>query len=292
DGPLPSSAAARVEAVLGARGASFFVEIVEASGLLRVQVEEALGELVARGRVTADSFNGLRALLTPQRRRAGFRGRSRQRGAGGFDAAGRWALIGGPAGTGAVDGAAASARFDARTAPSQAAVEHAAGALLRRYGVVCRAVLGRETLAPPWRLLLAVYRRWEARGEIRGGRFVAPLGGEQFALPDAVAAMRRVRRAEHDDDWIMISAADPLNLAHLVGSSRRTPAVPWRQVVFVRGKPVAARSAAGIEWLAEVEPAVQGRITPLLEQAAPVSIAGRSSLYRTARKGFSTRMPP
>src|SRR5690606_24920590 len=93
DGPLPSSAAARVEAVLGARGASFFVEIVEASGLLRVQVEEALGELVARGRVTADSFNGLRALLTPQRRRAGFRGRSRQRRGGGFDAAGRWALI-------------------------------------------------------------------------------------------------------------------------------------------------------------------------------------------------------
>src|SRR5690606_41080813 len=96
DDPPPSSAAARVEAVLAARGALFFVEIVQATGLLRVQVEEALGELVARGRVTADSFNGLRALLTPQRRRAGFGGRCRQRGTGGFDAAGRWALIGEP----------------------------------------------------------------------------------------------------------------------------------------------------------------------------------------------------
>src|SRR5690606_13735874 len=98
----PSSAAARVEAALAAKGALFFVEIVQHTGLLRVQVEEALGELVARGRVTADSFNGLRALVTPQRRRERFRGRGRPAaGIGAFDAAGRWALIGG-AGSGPV----------------------------------------------------------------------------------------------------------------------------------------------------------------------------------------------
>src|SRR5690606_22021346 len=108
---------------LASHGALFFVEIVQASGLLRVQVEEALGELVARGRVTADSFNGLRALLTPQRRRAGFRGRSRQRGAGGFDAAGRWALIGGPATAAAPAVAEAAAPSGAWTAQPTGPVE-------------------------------------------------------------------------------------------------------------------------------------------------------------------------
>jgi len=264
DDPPPSSAAARVEAVLAARGALFFVEIVQATGLLRVQVEEALGELVARGRVTADSFNGLRALLTPQRRRAGFGGRSRRRGEGGFDAAGRWALIVEPAAAGVAGGEDVPpfGALDGRPAgdgPSPAAVEHAARALLNRYGVVCRAILGRELLAPPWRLLLDVYRRWEARGEIRGGRFVAPLGGEQFALPDAVAALRKVRQAEAGDEWVVISAADPLNFAHLAGAAPRTPAVPWRQLLFRRGKLVAARGAAGIEWFERFDAAEQRR---------------------------------
>ncbi|HEX6994782.1 MAG TPA: DEAD/DEAH box helicase [Gammaproteobacteria bacterium] len=263
DDPPPSSAAARVEAVLAARGALFFVEIVQATGLLRVQVEEALGELVARGRVTADSFNGLRALLTPQRRRAGFGGRSRQRGVGGFDAAGRWALIAEPAFAPAAGNDAASTSDAvvpfASDAPSPAALEHAARALLRRYGVVCRAILGREMLAPPWRLLLDVYRRWEARGEIRGGRFVAPLGGEQFALPDAVVALRKVRQAERDDEWVVISAADPLNFAHLAGAASRMPAVPWRQLLFRGGKLVAARGAGGIEWFERFDGAEERR---------------------------------
>ena len=249
DDPPLSSAAARVESVLAARGALFFVEIVQATGLLRVQVEEALGELVARGRVTADSFNGLRALLTPQSRRAGFGARSRRRGVSGFDAAGRWALIAEPSSSAPGNGAARDDGNPFTTdVPSQAVVEHAARALLQRYGVVCRALLGREMLAPPWRLLLDVYRRWEARGEIRGGRFVSPLGGEQFALPEAVVALRKVRQAEPDDEWVVISAADPLNFAHLAGATPRMPAVPWRQLLFRGGKLVAARGAAGIEW--------------------------------------------
>src|SRR5690606_22525636 len=173
-----SGAAQRVLAALEARGASFFIEIVQASGLLRVQVEEALGELVARGLVTADSFNGLRALLTPQSRRRGFRGRGRLRGSTGFDSAGRWALLAPP---------------DAGAPARDEAIAHAAMALLRRYGVVARALLANETLAAGWRELLPIYRSAEARGEIRGGRFVEPLGGEQFALAEAVDELRRLR---------------------------------------------------------------------------------------------------
>jgi len=266
--------------VLAARGALFFVEIVEASGLLGVQVEEALGELVAHGSVTADSFNGLRALLTPQRRRAGFRGRGRRRGASpGFDAAGRWALIPSavpvpiPAlptlSAGRHEAAGSCGAVNAPTAdPAAAALELAARTLLRRYGVVCRATLGRETLLPSWRELLGVYRRWEARGEIRGGRFVAPLGGEQFALPEAVEAMRGVRRRTDDDEWVVISAADPLNLAHLAGLASRMPAVPWLKLVFHQGKPIAARSTAGIEWLAPVGAAEQTRAASLFAESS------------------------
>jgi len=223
-----SGAAERVAAALDARGASFFVEIVQTSGLLRVQVEDALGELVARGLVTADSFHGLRAVLTPQSRRRGFRGRGRLRGAAAFDAAGRWALLDRPSDAGA---------------ERAEAIAHAAQALLRRYGVVCRALLAREPLAPAWRELLPVYRSAEARGEIRGGRFVEPLGGEQFALLEAVEELRRVRREQRADESLALSVADPSNLASVVGDTARTGAAPSRRLVFRNGAVVAAESA-------------------------------------------------
>jgi ATP-dependent Lhr-like helicase len=197
-----------------------------------VQVEEALGELVARGLVTADSFHGLRALLTPQSRRRGFRGRGRLRGSTGFDAAGRWALLELP---------------PEGSAPPDA-IEHAAKALLRRYGVMCRKLLAREALAPTWRELLPFYRSAEARGEIRGGRFVEPLGGEQFALIEAVEELRRLRRAKDKDEWVTLSVADPLNLAGLPDDAPR----------------VAAETAAGLSWLTALEPADQRRAAALL----------------------------
>ena len=222
-----TGAAERVAAALEARGASFFVEIVQASGLLRVQVEDALGELVARGLVTADSFHGLRAVLMPQSRRRGFRGRGRLRGTAAFDAAGRWALLGRPS--------------DADAGRAEA-IQHAAMALLRRYGVVARALLAREALAPSWRELLPIYRSAEARGEIRGGRFVEPLGGEQYALIEAVEELRRVRRTQDADEWLELSTADPLNLNVVVGDSARTFA-PARKLVFRNGAVVSAESA-------------------------------------------------
>jgi ATP-dependent Lhr-like helicase len=266
-----SGAAQRVLGALETRGASFFVELVQASGLLRVQVEEALGELVARGLVTADSFNGLRALLTPQSRRRGFRGRGRLRGSMGFDSAGRWALLAPP-------DASAPAREDA--------IAHAAMALLRRYGVVTRALLGNETLAPSWRELLPVYRSAEARGEIRGGRFVEPLGGEQFALAEAVEELRRLRRNRGEDEWVEVSPADPGNLSALMTTQVRRTLPGVKRVLFKSGTAVAVQNAVGIEWLTELSTVERRHAAELL---APREATAQR--YDFARRGLLRPRP-
>jgi ATP-dependent Lhr-like helicase len=267
-----SGAAERVATALRTRGASFFVEIVQVSGLLRVQIEEALGELVARGIVTADSFHGLRAVLTPPSRRRGFRGRGRLRGAAAFDAAGRWALLDGSFSAGSPAGASPA---QPGSAARSEAIEHAAKALLRRYGVVCRALLARETLAPSWRELLPFYRSAEARGEIRGGRFVEPLGGEQFALIEAVEDLRRLRRTKGSDEWLVLSVADPLNLTNLVAALPRVPAAPSRRLVLKNGAAVAAETGAGIDWRTELTASEQRHVAGLLAPEAPVSPSPR-----------------
>ena len=175
-----SSIAARVRDALAAQGASFFADLVAHTGLLRTQVEAALAELVALGLVTSDSFSGLRTLIAPASQRPSFaprRHRSPRPRVSGVGAAGRWSLL--------------PALTPADTAARDAAVAHAAQALLDRHGVVFRAALDHENCAPPWRELLYVYRRLEARGELRGGRFVERFAGEQFALPDAVALLRK-----------------------------------------------------------------------------------------------------
>jgi ATP-dependent Lhr-like helicase len=232
-----SARALRLLEAFDTRGALFFVELVQLTGLLRTEVEGALGELVARGLVTSDAFKGLRALLTPERRRRGFHGRARRRSHAdaSFDAAGRWALV---------QPVLDAADDDAR----DAAVEWIAGALLRRYGVVTRSVLARESLVPPWRDLLRVYRRLEARGEIRGGRFVDALGGEQYALSEAVEALRRVRRDTGAAQWIKVSAADPLSIQGLVGA-KKIAAIASHGIVYKNGAAVAARLGYGTEWL-------------------------------------------
>src|SRR5688572_16066500 len=245
-----SGAAERVVQALRERGALFFIEIVQASGLLRVQVEEALGELVARGVVTADSFAGLRAVLTPQSRRRGFRGRSRLRGTSGFDAAGRWALL--------------PPRTAPRTATDPEALEHVAKTLLRRYGVMTRRLLAREPLSPSWRELLPFYRTAEARGEIRGGRFIEPFGGEQFALIEAVEELRRLRRQQDASEWVVLAAADPVNLFGITDDAPRAP-VPNRRLAFRNGVAVAAKAGGNaVEWLAELDAAGRSQAEQLL----------------------------
>ena len=232
-----SAHAARVHAALVAGGALFFADLVADTGLLRVQVEDALGELVARGIVTSDAFSGLRAVISPQRQRPSF-GRARRRGPvlSGFDRAGRWTLV----------------RATPDSVDPQERLEHVAMTLLRRYGVVARAIVAREALIPPWRELVAIYRRWEAQGEIRGGRFVGPVGGEQFALTEAVEALRRIRREPPTDEWIVISAADPLNLV-IGGQERRIAAVGANRIAYRNGARVAAAVGQRMEALTELD---------------------------------------
>jgi len=214
-----SHAAHDVLEALEKRGASFFNELVRATGRLASEVEDGLWELVAAGRVTADGFENLRALIDPKRRRGEGRGRfARPR-----HAAGRWALM-------------------ERGSESPDA-EFFAKQLLDRWGVVFRDLLARETLAPAWRDLLVVLRRMEARGEIRGGRFVAGYVGEQFARPEALDLLRHIRRSGANDEQIDIALADPLNLTGIVLPGPRTSALAPGSLRLRDGVPELAASA-------------------------------------------------
>lgn len=245
-----SAKASKVLDVLKAHGASFFDELASDAHLLRTELEVVLGELVAAGRVNADSFAGLRALLMPAARRHPQR-RSRTPLFGMADA-GRWALLR----RAAIE---PGARLPAET------LEHVAMTLLRRYGVVCWRLLDREAdWLPPWRDLLRVYHRLEARGEIRGGRFVAGLTGEQFALPEAVGLLREVRRREAGGEWLVVSAVDPLNLTGTLLPGRKVPALAGNRVLYRDGVPVGALIAGEVELWVELAPADQARARELL----------------------------
>lgn len=261
-----SAGAHRVLDALHQHGASFFIDLVQQTGLLRTQVEAALGELVARGLVTSDSFAGLRALITPQHKRPGFgHARRRRRGtAVSVDDAGRWSLLRPPR---------AAVEYDSETKPfNSEAVEHIAHTLLQRYGVVFRKVLEREANLPPWRELLYVYRRLEARGEIRGGRFVQGFSGEQFALPEAVAELRNVRKQDKDGDLLTLSAVDPLNLAGIITPGRRVPAQVNNRILYRDGVPLAAIIAGEVELFAELGERQQAQVRQLLVRKAPGQI--------------------
>ncbi len=247
-GPRPalSSSAREVLAVLEVRGPSFFTDLVAGSGLLATQVEQALAELAAAGLVTSDGFTGLRALITPSDRRKPLGGATRRHRTVpfGIEGAGRWVLLGmGPG----------------EPREEQRRVELLARTLLQRYGIVFRRLLLRETVRPPWLELLQVYRRLEARGEIRGGRFVAGLSGEQFALPEAVPRLRALRRAAgtgtQGEGLVVISAADPLNLTGVVTPGERVPALATNRIAYRRGVPVAAREAGVVRWFQDLPPA-------------------------------------
>jgi ATP-dependent Lhr-like helicase len=271
DEPELSSPARRVRDALADRGALFFVDLVTATGLLRVQVEEALGELVAVGLVTSDAFGGLRAVIAPQRNRPSFRSRPRLRQRTvSFDRAGRWDLM--PA-----------VAEEELAALREEAVEHAAETLLRRYGVVARAVVAREPLMPPWRELVRVFRRWEARGEIRGGRFVEPLGGEQFALSEAVTALRKTRREQNQEEWVVISAADPLNLPAMNGAEKKIAAIGANRIVYRNGVPVAGALGQRIEALQILDGAMQERVREHLQTPRDATRSGtmRARMVRT-----------
>jgi ATP-dependent Lhr-like helicase len=232
---------------LHTHGALFFEELAEASHLLRPQVEEVLGELVALGRVSSDSFAGLRALLVPSSRRQPIAGAKRRGRIVPFaiESGGRWALIRRASPPGGGD---AQAR--------DAAVEHVARTLLQRYGVVFWRLLAREAgWLPPWRDLLRVYRRLEARGEIRGGRFVSGFSGEQYALPEAVGLLRETRRQAACEQWISLSGADPLNLIGILTPGPKLPALTDNRLLYRDGVPVATLSGGKVEFLTTLDSA-------------------------------------
>ena len=265
DGAQPSGRALAVLECLRTQGASFFEELAEASGLLRQQIEEALGELVSLGMVTSDSFGGLRALLVPSDRRKPFGGGTRRRRimSFGMEDAGRWALVRRPA----TDASEPQARA--------AATEHVARTLLRRYGVVFWRLLAREAeWLPPWRDLLRVYRRLEARGEIRGGRFVAGFSGEQYALPDAIGMLREVRRRPHDGGFVSLSGADPLNVAGILTPGAKLAALTGNRLLFRDGLPVAWLAGGEVQFLATLDAGEQWQARKtLLRSAAPALLA-------------------
>jgi ATP-dependent helicase Lhr and Lhr-like helicase len=234
--PAVSGGAETVAGFIRQHGASFFHDITAGTGLLRSQVEDALAELAAHGMVNADSFAGLRALLVPSAERKPFAGarRKHRTAAHGMDDAGRWAIV------------------PAAPPGGPAHVEHVARALLRRYGVVFWRLLEREAARlPPWRDLLRVYRTLESRGEVRGGRFVAGIPGEQYALPEAVGLLRETRRRKPSGSLVSISAADPLNLVGILTPGPRLPALTGNRLLFEDGLPIAAMSAGDIQVLAQ-----------------------------------------
>jgi ATP-dependent Lhr-like helicase len=220
--------------------------LADNSGLLKTQVENALAELVAKGLAVCDSFKGLRALLVPEDKKHRYRGINPF----GIEDAGRWSLLTPPN----LQGQGNERADESQGSPTPlniAAIEHVAGVLLRRYGVVFRALLARETTVPPWHYLLKAYRKLEARGEIRGGRFVAGHYGEQFALPEAVEGLRSMRKQPDYGEICAVSAADPLNLVGIATPGSKLPALPGNRVLYRAGVPLAILSGKEMRWLAD-----------------------------------------
>ncbi len=261
-------------------GALFFSELVNRSGLLPSQVEEALSQLAALGLVTSDSFDGLRALLVPSNKRPTFgrntAKRRRRTNLASIEFAGRWSLLrsgiqGKPPGFGVRQCSAAfgaSEREEKRrstgalqdaVAPShqssdgnkESAIEKFARVLLRRYGIVFRRLLERESFPVTWYELGRIYRRCEARGEIRGGYFVGGVSGEQFALPEAIGLLRSIRKSPSNRELITLSAADPLNLQGILTPGARIPAFTTNRILFRDGLPIAVLESREIRKLSD-----------------------------------------
>lgn len=244
--PMNSSARKILED-LERHGASFYDEIQARTGLLSAQLEEGLGELVSSGRITSDSFTGLRALLSPgDRKSAGYRRRGNKAMFGVADA-GRWSLLK-PIQWEQDEGSSRPSRRWEVLDEEQ--LERLVAIYLQRWGVLFRSLLERESSAPPWRILLSTLRRLELRGTLRGGRFVAGVGGEQFAYSETVDALRKQEvRAE----LICLSAVDPLNLLSIVEARQKVPRHYTNRILYREAVPIAVLEAGKCRFLREVD---------------------------------------
>jgi ATP-dependent Lhr-like helicase len=224
----------RVWEYLKNRGASFFNQIVSDLKMLKVEVEESLAELVSYGLITSDSFNGLRALLVPGKFKI-THSRRRKHNVFSIEEAGRWSII--------------EREQPLPTILSQEETIEIAKVLLRRYGVVFRKLVDREKSLPPWRDLVRVFRLLEARGQIRGGRFVTGVWGEQFALKEALTKLRSTSKKPCKNELISISAADPLNLTGIITPEGRVSAMINNRILYLDGEPVAVKNGKEIEFI-------------------------------------------
>jgi ATP-dependent Lhr-like helicase len=283
----PSAAALSVADCIRRHGASFFDEIMDDTGLLKTQVQEALAELVGLGLVNSDSFGGLRALLAPSAEGNSRAAARRLKAKAAIDAAGRWSL-------------ARHANSKAADAQAKAAaIEHVARTLLKRYGMVFWRVLARDApWLPPWRDLLRVYRKLEGRGEIRGGRFVSGFSGEQFALPDAVGTLREVRRQPLSETWTSVSGSDPLNLIGIVTLGPRLAALSGNRLLYRDGLPIATLAAGKVEFFETLDAKTEWEARKALlqspsnkqSQGPGLRIRGEDRL-RKRRQAAATRLP-
>ncbi len=272
-----SSSAQLLLSSLQQQGASFFSELHHShsnpQGMLRNQAETALGELVSNGLVNSDSFAGLRALITPTKKKNEIARRARQRSItplNSIDNAGRWVLLNRQELSANANGQVATPQEISNQkhrwlqTPYET-LEFIAETLLIRYGVVFRKLLERETGLPPWRELLYVFRRLEARGEIRGGRFVDGFSGEQFASPDAVGLLRKQRKKK-SDSLITICAADPLNLVGIILPGQRITAQASHRILFKNGVPIAVQQGKQTNYLQPQTPDKEWQIKNILLQ--------------------------
>lgn len=232
--PVLGSEAGQVLDTLKQQGASFFADIVARSGLIRTRVEAALAELVSHGLVSSDSYTGIRALLSPSNRkqRQGRNGK-RRRTPHDLENAGRWTFI---------------QKFEhgdeEASIHNDEKLDRLINIYLKRWGVISRTILEKETQAPPWRVVLLKLRRMELQGTVRGGRFIVGIGGEQFALADTVKALRRCAnelkdRQEDKPSRVVINAADPLNLVGIILPGKKIPSLASNRILFENGVPVA-----------------------------------------------------
>lgn len=260
--PLPCSELAKqIEADLTSHGASFFDQIQQRTGLLRAQLEQGLAELVSTARITSDSFTGLRALLTPNKKKPSGHSRRGRRAMFGVEDAGRWSLL-----------------ENNRPEPveekntrhwnvlDEEQLERLIGIYLQRWGVLFRGLLDRELFAPPWRVLLAALRKMELRGTVRGGRFVAGVGGEQFAFPETVDTLRKFGKKQEAaaPRYHSLSAVDPLNLLNLILPNRKLSRLSKNRVLYENGIPIAVMESNQLRFLREVEAADEWKLRQAL----------------------------
>ena len=259
-----TSKAQAVADVIKEFGASFFDEIVQHARLLPTEAEDALAELVAVGLVNSDSFAGLRVLLMPRARRSrlsSYAARHRRSTAlFGMADAGRWALVRRPSAPG--------------SERREQVVEQVVRTLLRRWGVIFWKLLTREAQwLPPWREILMCCRRLEARGEVRGGRFIAGFSGEQYATPEAVGLLREMRRKPPTQQYLSLSAADPLNLVGIITPGARLASLAGNRLLYQDGLPLAVYAAGEVKFLETLAPKDQWEAqVALLRRQAPALV--------------------